>query len=127
MMYSGITIRFVTLSAVLALASSASCAAGHLAMFGDHHDGANDPVARISASVVTGAAPLAVDFDFSDSYCVGGHHTAHHYFDPGLGTVYAVDSGMHYLYEMPGVYHARLRITDGYGGSSSTEVLITAQ
>ncbi len=125
-MFSNMLVRAALLSAVVALVLDAGCAAGHLMMLGDHHDTGNAPVARIAASVLSGPTPLNVDFDFGSSYCPGGYHTAHHVFDPGLGTRYTVDDGMHYMYTTPGTYHAKLWIEDAYGNMSSTEVVITA-
>lgn len=113
--------------AAIAVALTGGCAAGHLLMLGGHDGGMGLPEARIVASVTRGAAPLGVDFDFSQSRCSADMHDGHHRFDPGMGGAYDVGDTMHFDYLEPGIYRARLVIEEGQGGASAAEVLITVE
>jgi len=124
-MTSIIVLRSGAALAAAALVLLAGCAAGHWLMLGGHGMGADQPVARLAASITDGPAPLGVDFDFSASHCSGGLHQGHHRFDPGDGASYTVDGMAHHVYQERGTYRARLWIEDGDGYQSSAEVVIT--
>lgn len=82
----------------------------------------NDPVAVLSASPLTGQAPLAVAFDASGSSDADGDALSYSWsFGDGASDTGAVVS---HTYTAAGTYTATVTVTDGKGGSDEASVTI---
>ncbi len=89
---------------------------------------ANSPVAVIDAAPTLGQAPLEVHFDGSGSHDAEGPILAWEWDFEDDGTVDASGAETDYPYAAPGVYTARLTVTDtgGLTGESTVEISVTA-
>jgi glucose/arabinose dehydrogenase len=92
------------------------------------YNGANTPpVASFSATPSNGVAPLDVAFDARASSDPDAGDTIRFAWDfTNDGTTDATTSTAAFRYSTPGVYTARLTVTDSRGSSSSTTQTITA-
>lgn len=83
------------------------------------------PVAVISASPVSGEAPLEVTFDASESYDADGDEISYEW-DFGDGSPAAEGRAVQYIFAHPGSYSVRLAIIDDEGKAGTTYATITA-
>jgi PKD repeat protein len=81
------------------------------------------PIASFTASPTSGVAPLAVDFDASDSSDLDGSIASYNWTfgDGSTGTGVAI----FYTYSIPGTYTARLTVTDNEGATSNASQAIS--
>jgi len=86
------------------------------------------PVAAITANPASGSAPLAVDFDGSGSSDADLDAIVDYEWDLDGDGVYDDASGVSvdWVYDVPGSYTARLRVTDARGESDTASVSIQA-
>jgi len=82
------------------------------------------PEAAISATPVSGTAPLEVLFDGSDSHDADGSIVSYEW-DLGDGTT-AFSTDLTHWYEEPGTYEVTLTVTDDQGAIDTDTVSITA-
>ncbi len=89
---------------------------------------ANPPVAVMDAAPTFGQAPLEVHFDGSGSHDAEGPILAWEWDFEDDGTVDATGIEANYMYAAPGVYTARLVVTDtgGLTGEATVEITVTA-
>ena len=89
--------------------------------------GNDSPIADLQASPTSGDAPLMVDFDATGSYDPDG--TVKHYdydFDSdGIWDAYDSADAVSHRYVAPGIYDAKLRVTDDEGAQAIDIVTIT--
>src|SRR4029077_7721230 len=79
------------------------------------------PVARATGSPLSGAAPLAVNFDASTSTDANGDALTYDW-DWGDGTPHGIGAKPTHTYVTPGTYTATVTVNDGRGGSSQATV-----
>ncbi len=80
------------------------------------------PVASFTHVPVDGVAPVSVSFDASGSFDPNGNVVSYDWMfsDGGSASGPLVD----YLFERPGMFNARLTVTDNAGNTSSSDVII---
>jgi glucose/arabinose dehydrogenase/PKD repeat protein len=86
-------------------------------------DGNSAPVARASATPTSGPAPLTVQFRGSDSSDSDGDELTYEW-DFGDGSAHSSEPDPEHTYQDPGVYTARLRVTDPQGEAATESVRI---
>jgi glucose/arabinose dehydrogenase len=91
-----------------------------------YSSGNTPPVASASATPTNGIAPLSVAFDGRASSDADGDSLTYGWDFTSDGTIDATGSTANYVYSTPGVYTARLRVTDSRGASSTADVTITS-
>lgn len=84
----------------------------------------NPPVAVVSASPLGGLAPLAVQFDGSGSYDVGGAIVSYEWDFDGNGTIDATGPTAAHIYRLRGTFAATLKVTDGEGLTDTASIEI---
>ena len=82
------------------------------------------PVAKASATPLTGIAPLTVAFDSAGSSDPDGS-IASYSWNFGDGSATAITAAPTHLYQTAGVYTATLTVTDNRGAKASAQVAIT--
>lgn len=87
------------------------------------------PTAELAADVSAGSVPLSVEFTASAVLAPDATIVSHEWDLDGDGS-FTLDTGPEgsasFVYEFPGIYVARLRITDSHGGTALAGVVITA-
>ena len=84
--------------------------------------GNNDPIAAALANPTGGPAPLTVSFDAGESFDPDGDGLQFSWnFGDGRQ---ATDADVVHTYELPGLYHAVLTVTDESGGADSVTIAI---
>src|SRR4051794_18296623 len=91
-----------------------------------YSSGNTPPVASISATPTNGIAPLAVAFDGRGSSDPNGDTLSYAWDFTADGVIDATGSTAGFTYSTPGVYTARLRVTDSHGASSTADATITS-
>jgi PKD repeat protein len=87
------------------------------------------PVADLQAALLTGDAPLLVNFSAASSYDPDGVIVRYDYDfdDNGIWDAYDAANTVSWLYTSSGYYSARLRVTDDAGAQTSDTVLVTVK
>ena len=83
------------------------------------------PTAAASATPLTGAAPLNVQFSSSGSADPDGDALTYDW-DFGDGTTHSLAANPAHTYTTPGTFTARLTVGDGRGGSNVATAVVTA-
>jgi glucose/arabinose dehydrogenase/PKD repeat protein len=83
------------------------------------------PTARATATPDAGLAPLTVGFSSAGSHDPDGDTLVYDW-DFGDGTTHSTQPNPTHVYDAPGTYTARLRVSDGRGGSATDTVQVTA-
>lgn len=86
----------------------------------DYTSGNRQPVARISADKVVGAAPLTVVFDSKETYDYDGD-ADFAYSWKFNGEVFSTEASPSYTFAEPGIHEVQLEVTDPSGASSVTK------
>jgi len=83
---------------------------------------ATSPTAKIAATPLRGSAPLTVTFDGSESEAAAGEIITYSW-DFGDGSA-ATGPTVQHTYTSAGYYAAKLTVTDSYGGTSTSSVMV---
>ncbi|MCC7478997.1 PKD domain-containing protein [bacterium] len=91
-------------------------------------DGFANPVARLSASATSGAAPLAVTFSWAGCEPSSGGGITGYSFFPGAGQTYTYGSGTTsttLVYQAAGTYPCWVTVYDDAGKFGTTSLTVT--
>jgi MYXO-CTERM domain-containing protein len=84
------------------------------------------PTAAVQATPLTGEAPLAVTFDSAGSAAGGDATLLGWSWDFGDGTPPVLQASAQHTYQQAASYTARLTVTNSYGSTATTPVVVTA-
>ncbi len=92
----------------------------------DFNGGNRPPVASLTASKVSGAVPLQVNFSANKSEDPDGDAVTYGLEIGDVAVTSANATDFSYTFDKPGIYHPKLTATDSKGSKSTTEITVIA-
>ena len=92
----------------------------------DYVEGNRDPAARVRVSLDSGPTPLRARFDATQTKDADGDRLTYAWDFDGNGSRDAAGARVTHRYRKPGVFNAKLTVTDPNGGRGVTDVSIIA-
>ncbi|MEN7548663.1 ThuA domain-containing protein [Rapidithrix thailandica] len=91
----------------------------------DYAEGNRNPVAKIQADKVVGAAPFSVNFSAENSFDFDENDALRfEWFFDGTGTVQSEKGNPNFVFEEPGIYQAKVKVYDSQEGVSEASIEI---